>query len=231
MSRLNRAIALEATRKFAASGNSAQFLEEVSKVCSEERIGFGLQRKMFVNDTAKAFGVEDLSQVKISGHSLFRDLLPYQNDRIASVLQEAGGNYDPEMISISKQFAESQNCQNATEFLSLVEFVSKFISDNIKPKPIQFRNEFRANLIKELNNPNSSQFKDLNTVYENLKSKIAPINQSNLFKFKCNDAATYHFFKHDKFSSRKVDPSEYFDIANKLFGDQANETNVKLTRG
>ena len=234
MSRPNLAIALEATRKFAASGktilDNTQFLKEVRKVCSEERIRFDLQRDMFVDDTAKAFGVKDLGQVKINGCIIFRDLQPYETDRIAGVLLEAGGNYDPEIISISKQFGESQNCKNTTEFCSLVEFVSKFISDNIKPKPNQSRKEFRAKLIQELHNPKSSQFKDLNTVYERLKSEITPINESNLFKFNCNTAATYHFFKHDKFSAGKVDPREYFDIANKLFGDRANETNVKLTQ-
>jgi hypothetical protein len=225
----HRFAAFNATRKFAKHElTSAEFLGQIQQICQQEHITFEHQRVLYMQYAANGFGVQDLQRVTINGCLIFCELKPFEIDRLTSVLKNAGNNYDQQMIQIVKQFAEHQKCKNASEFCTYVEYTSKFIADNIKPAKNQSRKDCKVQIMAELADQMSPLFASLHTSFEELYAKVAPVNESSLFKFKCNKAATYHYHKHKAFKADVVEPDKYFELARDLFGNDSNRTNTSL---
>jgi hypothetical protein len=226
----NQAKAMDATRKLAAGEyTSDQFLNEIHSVCKKERIKFESQRKDIMRRAAESFQVENLDQVKVNGKAIFENLLPPEKDRLGDVMLNAG-SYDQNLAQIALNLAEAQKCTTPTEYFSMLEFATTYVGRTTKSatlKPNQSRNNYRNDLQKDLKNSCSEQFKEMNAEFNDLLAKIARINETSLFQYKCNKAATYHFYKHDGFGEGLVSGEEYFDILAKLF---MNDVNRKCTR-
>ena len=227
---------MDATRRLAAKEyTTEQFLKEIRDVCKAERIKFELQREEGMKLAANSLkeGLKQISQVKINEKAIFKNLLPCEKDRLIDVMSNAGKKYDRVLTQIACNLAEEQNCTTPMEFCAVLEFVASYVAKTTKSAKLsanQSRAKYRSELQAKLTDSKTDQFMEMNSKFHNLKARIQTINETSLFQFKCNKAATYHFYKHDGFKGRTVSEQGYFDILNELFGKEVNKAYVKLTQ-
>jgi hypothetical protein len=214
-----------------------EFLDAVSKVCSDERIRFEKQRENIMRSAANALGFKDLGEMEkfeIDGKAVFKDLLPFEKDRLGDVMSDAGKRYDPDMANVALKLAKKHKCKTLSEYTSVLKFVARYVM-KLRKNTVLKPNQSRANWEKDfltdlLTYPTSQEFVDMNNTYSKHLETITKVNESSKYKFKCNKAAVYHFYKHNDFKGGAVDEQGYFDILNELFENKLNKRYMKLTQ-
>ena len=206
---------------------STTFLEDVSEIVKTERVNFEISRRQTLDKLRQNLGVQDLQNYKVAGKAIFHDMDPHQIDRIGVVMEQCKVWGDSQLLKAIKIFAEKTGCTNASDFVACLEIVDKFKAAEGRRLKDMRRKSRSAYIVQQLNDPNSNLMNKFCSDYDQVFSKVSPLNATADQPFKSDKLAAYHFIKHRNFQGRELTPKGYFDKVKKLFNAKHHSADFK----
>lgn len=256
-----RDVIFDATTRLANKQLSLDnFHSEMKKICSDHRISFESMRKETMAKLCELYGTSKVSDIKVGGRKIFTTATPHDVDRLRVVLEQTAQN-NKEIVDMATTFAESRGCTTTKDFILYAEHFVADLNETVKNYNLRYENDlnaakakpnfnqatfdrdygivgkrkqfFKEKALNTYRGDNAETgYAELNERFQDLKSKVSPLNQNCKPAFGSDNAATYHYLKHkDDFTFRgELTPEEYFRLAEEIVGIPTNKTNSMLSQ-
>ncbi|XP_055940575.1 uncharacterized protein LOC129971115 [Argiope bruennichi] len=259
ISEADRQMILEATQKLKDSTEKdTVYWKKIEKTLQNNRIKMEFQRRIAIQQLKLAFNTHSLNTVKIGNEQIFKDMTPYELDRLATVMMTSGKNYDPKILKIVNEFAKRRCCKTVYDYCNYLEITVKYLEELKNKKEGDYQEaladaqskgnvntntfnrnygiegkravHFRNQVYNDFDANWEESFKDLDKLYAKLENRVLPLNENIEPKFALNSSAIYHYYKHSKFNSKDLTAEEYFNIASELVNEPINQRSAQLNQ-